>query len=122
MKAMHKIAGLTIGLGLALSAPVALGMDNSPAALKAEAKITQSEAQSTAMAKVPNGAVTSSELEREGGELVWSFDITSPSSKEITEIQVDAKTGAIVSNKMETQAQQAKEAKTDKDAMKSMKQ
>lgn len=122
MKAMHKIAGLAIGLAFALSAPVTFGMDNSPAALKAEAKITQSEAQSTAMAKVPNGAVTSSELEREGGKLVWSFDITSPSSKEITEIQVDAKTGAIVSNKMETQAQQAKEVKTDKDAMKSMKQ
>lgn len=88
--------------------------DETPAALKAQAKITQAEAEKSALAKVPGGKIESSELEREHGKLVWSFDISMPNSLNIAEVQVDAKTGKIVSKKTETPEDQAKEAAADK--------
>ena len=82
--------------------------------LKAQATITQEVAAKTALAKVPNGEIKSAELEKEHGKLIWSFDISIPNSKNIAEIQVDAKTGKIVSNEIETPEAQAKEAAADK--------
>jgi uncharacterized membrane protein YkoI len=84
------------------------------AQLQAEAKVTQAAAEKTALAKVPNGKIKSSELEREHGKLVWSFDISTPGSKNITEVQVDAKTGKIVTVAIETPKDQAKESAADK--------
>ena len=66
------------------------------------------------MGKIPGGIVQSSELERENGALVWSFDIRQPNSRNVIEVLVDAKTGAMVSKKIETPAEQAREAKADK--------
>ncbi len=88
------------------------------AQLQAQAKITQTDAQKTALAKVPNGKIKSSELENEGGKLVWSFDIAKPDTKDIAEVLVDAKTGAIVKMENETPKQQANEAAADKAAKK----
>jgi uncharacterized membrane protein YkoI len=82
--------------------------------LQAEAKVTQAVAEKTALAQVANGKVKSSELEREHGKLVWSFDISVPHSKNITEVQVDAKTGKIVAVEIETPKDQAKEKALDK--------
>jgi uncharacterized membrane protein YkoI len=84
------------------------------AQLQAEAKITKTAAEQTALAKVPNGTIKSSELEKEHGKLVWSFDIAVPNSKNITEVLVDAKTGKIAAVEIETPQQQAKEAAEDK--------
>jgi uncharacterized membrane protein YkoI len=50
-------------------------------------------------------------LEKEHGRLVWSFDIAQPSTQDITEVQVDAKTGQVVSIEKETPAKEAKEQK-----------
>jgi uncharacterized membrane protein YkoI len=84
------------------------------AQLQAEAKVTEAAAQKTALAKVPNGKIKSGELEREHGKLVWSFDISTPGSKNITEVRVDAKTGKIVAVEIETPKDQAKEKAADK--------
>jgi len=46
--------------------------------------------------------VQSSELEEEKGKLVWSFDIATPGTKDITEVLVDALTGQVVSTEKET--------------------
>jgi uncharacterized membrane protein YkoI len=84
----------------------------------AEAKISQTDAQATAMAQVPNGNVKESELEKEHGKLIWSFDIATPDSKDITEVNVDAMTGEVVSKDKEKPEDEAKEAageKKDKD-------
>jgi hypothetical protein len=101
---------ITLGLGLALASAA----DETQAQLRAQAKIGQEEAAKTALAKVPSGKIKSAELEKEHGKLIWSFDISMPRSKNITEVQVDAKTGAIVSTKVETPQEQAKEAAADK--------
>jgi uncharacterized membrane protein YkoI len=79
------------------------------AQMQAQAKISKEQAQQTALAKVPGGAIKESELENEHGKLIWSFDVATPGTKNITEVNVDAITGAVVSVETETPAQQAKE-------------
>jgi hypothetical protein len=64
--------------------------------LQAKAKISKADAQAIALAKVPNGTLKDSELEQEHGKLIWSFGFTTPDSKDITEVNVDALTGDIV--------------------------
>jgi uncharacterized membrane protein YkoI len=93
-----------LGLSSAvLSAP-------SEAELMKEAKVSKAQAEKTALGKVPNGAIRSEELEREHGKLIWSFDIARNGTKNITEVQVDAKDGKIVSVQTESPRDQAKEA------------
>ncbi len=114
MKPMKKLSIIVLALGLGISAPLVLAADASQDALKAQAKVTETDARSTALARVPGGTVQSAELENEHGKLVWSFDIKDSKSSSIVEVQVDAKTGRIVSKKTESPAEQAKEAKADK--------
>jgi uncharacterized membrane protein YkoI len=64
--------------------------------LQTEAKISKADARATALAKAPNGTVKECELEKEHGKLIWSFDIATPDSKDITEVNVDAITGEVV--------------------------
>ena len=75
-----------------------------------QAKVSEATAQATALAKTPMGKIASSELEREHHRLIWSFDIATPGTKNITEIQVDAKTGKIVSTQIEAPSKEAAEA------------
>jgi hypothetical protein len=79
------------------------------AKLQAQAKVSKPEAERIALAKVPGGTIKSSELEKEKGKLVWSFDIATPGSKDITEILVDAVTGEVVSVETETPAKEERE-------------
>ncbi len=116
MKSDRKSIALTLSLlgSLTLITSCA-STKESPEALKAQARISQAQAEKTALAKVPHGKTKSSELEKEHGTLVWSFDISMPKTKNITEVQVDAVTGKIVSTEIETPEQQAKEAEEDKE-------
>jgi len=83
---------LCLSLAIGLTAGCA-----SQAGLMAQAKVSQEDATKTALGQVPNGTVKESELEKEKGVLVWSFDIATPGSKDVTEVQVDATTGKVVS-------------------------
>jgi len=109
---------LTLGLLAACSVSIPAAAEESQTALKAQAKVTEAKAQKTALAKVPGGSIKSSELEKERGKLIWSFDIAMPKSRNVTEVQVDAKTGKIVSTQIETPTDQAKEATADEKAKK----
>ena len=97
-----------------VTGPGALLAASSENELMKEAKVSKSQAEKTALGKVPHGVIKSEELEREHGKLVWSFDIATSGTKNITEVQVDAKTGKIVSILVETPKDQAKEAAADK--------
>ena len=77
--------------------------------LESEAKISRAEAERIALTKAPGGTVKEGELEKEHGKLVWSFDISRPGTSDITEVQVDAKTGAVVSVEDESAEAEAKE-------------
>lgn len=76
--------------------------------LAKQAKITIDRAREIALEKVPNGKVESEELEKEDGLLVYSFDIRNEKGT-ITEVQVDAKTGEVVSVEIEDAAKEAAE-------------
>lgn len=82
--------------------------------LMAKAKVTRADAEKTALAAVPNATVKEAELEEEDGGLRWSFDLKTPGSKRITEVGVDAITGKIVENKVESEKDEAKEKDGDK--------
>jgi uncharacterized membrane protein YkoI len=60
------------------------------AKLMAEAKVSKYDAQKTALAKVPDGTIKESELEKEHGKLIWSFDVATPDTPDITDVNVDA--------------------------------
>ncbi len=94
--------------------PLAYAAADAPAALMAEAHVTEAQARAIALARVPHGTVQSAELEKERGRLIWSFDIARPTVRGVTEVQVDAKTGKIVLVKNETPSQEANEAKAEK--------
>jgi uncharacterized membrane protein YkoI len=97
---------------LLVAAVDAAAMAGKPAEarLRAEATVPEAVARATALAKVPKGRIASAELEEEHGKLIWSFDIAAPGTRNITEIQVDAKTGAIVSTQVESPRAEAIEA------------
>jgi uncharacterized membrane protein YkoI len=84
--------------------------EESQAALQKEAKISQDAAQATALKEVPNGTVKSSELEREHGKLIYSFDITVPGKTGIEEVNVNAIDGTVVAKQHETPKSEKKEA------------
>jgi uncharacterized membrane protein YkoI len=102
-------AALAVGLTACASS------ESKQARLEARAKISRADAEKTALTKAPNGTVKEGELEEEHGKLIWSFDIATPGTKDITEVAVDAVTGEIVSVEKETAAQQAKEKSEGKE-------
>jgi hypothetical protein len=82
--------------------------------LKSEAKISMKDARVTALAKVPGGRIKSSELEREKGKLIYSFDIRPAKGTGIDEVQIDAVTGEVVSVQHETPASEAAERRAER--------
>jgi hypothetical protein len=110
MAAITFAASPAAGQATAKPAP---GKHETAAQLKAEAKVSESAARATALAQVPGGTVKSGELEREGGKLLYSFDITTKGKTGIDEVQIDALTGTVLSNKHETPAMEKSEAKAD---------
>jgi hypothetical protein len=87
--------------------------------LKSQAKISKADAERIALAKFPGGKVVTSELENEDGKLIWTFDIAKASTKDITEVNVDAKTGEVVAVDVETPEKEAAEkAKDEKEKKK----
>jgi len=82
---------------LAVSLAACVSEKQNDAELKAQAKVSETDARQTALAKVPNGTIKEAELEKEHGKIIWSFDVATPDTKDITEVNVDAVTGGIVS-------------------------
>jgi hypothetical protein len=110
---MLKPAAFLLALAAALPLSPALAAEPSQAQLLAQAKVSQEQAARTALARVPNAKVHTAELEREHGRLVWSFDLAQNGQSAVTEIQVDAITGKIVSVKKESAAEEASEARKE---------
>jgi uncharacterized membrane protein YkoI len=99
-----------ITLAVAIAAVAGVAGAQSQAKLRQEAKISEAAARAIALKQVPNGTVKSSELEREHGTLIYSFDITVPGRTGIEEIAVSAINGSIVAREHETPKMEKKEA------------
>lgn len=79
----------------------------------AKPRITMEQARQTALIK-EKGMIKSSELEKERGRLIYSFDIQTKDG--IHEVNVDAMNGKVVEDTKESAADEAKEARQDKRA------
>jgi uncharacterized membrane protein YkoI len=90
------------------------GHEHKQAKLMSQAKISEADARATALSKVPDGTIKESELEKEKGKLIWSFDISRPGTRDISEVNVDAITGEVVGMELETPKDQAKEKDEEK--------
>jgi uncharacterized membrane protein YkoI len=76
-----------------------------------QATVTPDQARQTAQATV-SGDIEEEELEKEHGKLVFSFDIRNAKGT-ITEVQIDAKTGAVVATEEESKADEEKERRQE---------
>ena len=109
---MHRIHSLLfIPTALALSACAT----HPRGSLTAQAHLTRAQAEARALKAIPDGKVKEAELEEERGVLVWSFDIAQPGTKNITEIQIDARDGKLVRREIESPRMQAREAAQDRE-------
>jgi len=107
-------------LGFALLVAVALAESNFQATTLAadspqtsstlHARITRAQAEKAALAKVPGGKVKGAKLARENGQLIWSIDIVTPLTKKIAAVQVDARSGKVLSKLAQTPGDRAEEA------------
>ena len=77
--------------------------------LAAQATIAPDSATHLARLRVPRGTVASREIEEEDGRLIYSFDMKVPGRSGIDEVNVDAKTGAVVGVEHETPRTEARE-------------
>jgi len=84
-----------------------------PAALVKQATVSEPMAAKTAIARVPKGRIQAVELEAENGRLIYSYEIKVAGRKGIEEVNVNAKTGAVVSTEHETPATEKREAKEE---------
>ena len=110
------VPSLALGL-LAAGLTACVTEQQEQASLAAQAKVSRADAERTALNKAPGGKVKEGELEKENGKLIWSFDIATEGTTDITEVAVDAITGAVISVDKETAADEAKEkaGKKEKD-------
>jgi len=109
------ILGPTLALALIAAGLAGCATDKEEQAnLEAQAKVTKADAERIALGKVPGGTVKEGELEKEKGKLIWSFDIATPGTQDITEVAVDAISGNVVSVTKETPKKEAEEKKGEK--------
>jgi uncharacterized membrane protein YkoI len=85
-----------------------------PKSLVKEATVTESAAAAAAKAAVPGATIDKVELEKEGGKLIYSYDLKTAGKSGVDEVHVDAMTGAVISNVHETPAQEKAEKNAEK--------
>lgn len=90
-----------------------------PPALARRAKIKEADAAATARKLMPKAKIAALELEREGGRLLYSFDMKTAGRDGIDEVNVDAMTGKQVGRiDHESSAAERKEAAAEARAKK----
>jgi uncharacterized membrane protein YkoI len=106
--------GIALLVGIALAASnfqgTTLATDGSQTSPTLHARITQAQAERAALAKVPGGKVKSAKLARENGQLIWSIDIVTPLTKKIAAVQVDARSGKVLSKLAQAPGDRAEES------------
>jgi uncharacterized membrane protein YkoI len=81
---------------------VALSLVQGAVQARARPIVTREHAEAIALNLVRGGSILIASLEQEKGETVWSFDVSIPGSKNVKAIEVDAYTGKVVSNTVES--------------------
>lgn len=81
--------------------------------LAAQATVSADSALRIARLRVPGGTVAAREIEDEDGKLIYSFDMKVPGRTGIEEVNVDARTGAVIGVEHESPAKEARERRRD---------
>ncbi|MBV9110808.1 MAG: PepSY domain-containing protein [Gemmatimonadetes bacterium] len=84
------------------------------AQLRRQARVTEVQARQSALRLVPNGRIRSGELEREGGRLIYSFDIAVTGHRGIEEVNIDAMNGRVIAHQHEGPADERAEARAER--------
>lgn len=80
--------------------------------MQKEAKITEDQAKDVALKRYPNATISSTELERERGRLIYSMELKVPGRTGVQEVNVNAITGKLVNVEHESgKAEKAEERK-----------
>jgi uncharacterized membrane protein YkoI len=107
---LRKLLFLTVlPLGVVVAQRQGVAIKAEKPEYSSQAKITSRVAVDSALARVPGGQVHEGELEKEHGRLVYSFDVLVPHRKGVDEVQVDARSGRVVSVRHESPEAEAKE-------------
>jgi hypothetical protein len=112
------LAALSIGSVAGAQQPAHHKKVETQAELQKEAKLSMADARAMALRTVPNSTIQAGEIEREGGKLIYSFDMKVPGKSGIDEVNIDAISGKLVSHQHETPAAEKAEAKADAKAAK----
>jgi len=72
----------------------------------AAAAISRDKAEAIALRQVPGATIAAGALDKLKGRLVWSFDLSRPESRNLTEVVIDADTGKVLAVRLETPAEQ----------------
>lgn len=107
-----KMAVITFVLAIGFTPAVINAASTIQPALQKEAKISIEKARKIALKRVPHAKISSEELEREHGKLIYSFDLKTKQPG-VTEVNVDAMNGKIVDVHHETPASEAAEKKQE---------
>ena len=113
------LAAVTLTVGFALAPRAAQAQQPTykrdlPAALVKQATVSEADAAKTAAARVKHGRIEAVELENEGGKLIYSYELKVAGKSGVEEVNVDAKTGKVVSTEHENAKSEAKEAAREK--------
>jgi hypothetical protein len=111
---LKHLACLGIGVALAASIVGCATKESRQTSLQKQARVSRADAEQLALAKVPGGSVKEGELEKEHGKLIWSFDIATPGTSDITEVHVDAISGQVLATEIETAGKEASEKAHEK--------
>jgi hypothetical protein len=119
MEMTMKLAPIAAAVATLIAAPLfAQGTTpktDIPPALAKQAKISLDSARAIATKRLPKASIQSQELEQENGRLIYSFDMKTTGKSGIDEVNVNAKTGAIVGRVgHETPKDEQNEAKAEK--------
>jgi hypothetical protein len=113
MNVARKLA-IAFILGIALVASGFPGTtsatDNPPTSPHLHARITRAQAEKAALTRVPGGKVKGAKLAEENGQLIWSIDIITPLTKKIAAVQVDARSGKVLSKLAQTPGDRAEDS------------
>jgi hypothetical protein len=84
-----------------------------PDSLAKQTKVTETAAAAVAQKRISTGKISSVELERENGKLMYSYDLKIPGKSGTEEVNVNAVTGKIIAVEHESAAAERKEAAAD---------
>ena len=112
INASRKLAAtLFVGIAFAASScpETILANDGVQTSKTLHAQITQAQAEKAALKKVPGGKVKAAKLSQQNGQPIWSIDILTPLTKKTAAIQVDARTGKVLSKLTEAPGDRAED-------------